>query len=173
MIELRPASCADLGALWETRTRAVAHSCAAHYTGAVLNAWLTAAMPDSLRELVSKGGAIAAEEAGRMLGYAVLDADSGEVTAVFVEPAAQGRGIGSMLLDAVQDAARAAGVKRLFLSASLNGVPFYGRAGFVALREELYPHRSGVGIPSVYMEKCLDPLSQRPAAPGASTSPGS
>ena len=156
MIELWPASCDDLAALWEIRTRAVAHGCASHYTDAVLAAWLDAPAPDSLRELVANGGGTVAEEAGRMLGYAVLDAAAGEVTAVFVEPAEQGRGIGLMLLDALQEAARAAGIDRLFLSASLNAVPFYERAGFIALREELYPHRSGIGIPSVYMEKGLD-----------------
>ncbi|MDB5790534.1 MAG: family N-acetyltransferase [Massilia sp.] len=34
-------------------------------------------------------------------------------------------------------------------------LPFYERAGFIALREDLYPHRSGIGIPSVFMEKFL------------------
>ena len=155
MIELRPASCDELGALWEIRTRAVAHSCAAHYSEAVLAAWLTAPAPDSLRELVANGGGMVAQEAGRLLAYAVLDTATGEVTAVFVDPAAQGRGIGSMLLDALQGAAATSGIKHLFLSASLNAVPFYERAGFIALREELYPHRSGIGIPCVYMEKAL------------------
>ena len=156
MIELRPASCDELDALWEIRTRAVTHGCAAHYSAAVLAAWLTAPAPDALRELIANGGGMVAQEEGRLLGYAVLDAASGEVTALFVDPGGQGRGIGSMLLEAMQDAARAAGIGRLFLSASLNAVPFYQRAGFIALREELYPHRSGLGIPSVFMEKVLD-----------------
>jgi hypothetical protein len=34
-------------------------------------------------------------------------------------------------------------------------VPFYERAGFVSLREELYPHRCGVDLESVFMEKLL------------------
>jgi GNAT superfamily N-acetyltransferase len=77
------------------------------------------------------------------------------VEAAFVDPLQQGRGIGRVLLDALEANARAAGIERLFLSASLNAVPFYERAGFVALREELYPHRSGIGIPSVFMEKVI------------------
>ena len=59
-------------------------------------------------------------------------------------------------MKSLEDAARAAGRERLFLSASLNAVPCYRRAGFIAVREEMYPHRSGVGIPSVFMEKWLD-----------------
>lgn len=131
----------------------MAQGCAAHYPEAVLAVWLATPAPDSLPRLIAGGGAIVAEEAGRMLGYAVLDAASGEVDAVFVEPDQHGRGIGAMLMQALERMALAAGCRTLFLSASLNAVPFYRRAGFRAVREELYPHRSGIAIASVYMEK--------------------
>jgi GNAT superfamily N-acetyltransferase len=155
MFVLRPAYPEEIPLLWALRTRAVAHACAAHYSAAVLAAWLSSPPPASLHQLVAQGGGIVAEDDGRLLGYGVLNAASGEVEAVFVEPAQHGRGIGALLLKAVEDAARAAACGRLFLSASLNAVPFYGCAGFIAVREEMYPHRSGIGIPSVLMEKLL------------------
>ncbi|KQQ91694.1 GNAT family N-acetyltransferase [Massilia sp. Leaf139] len=164
MIALRPASLEDLTPCWALRTRAVAYACAAHYDADVLAAWLAAPLPERVRELVARGGGIVAEKAGRMLGYAVLDAVSGEVDAVFVEPADHGRGIGALLMEALDAAARAAGCERLFLSASLNAVPFYERAGFVAIREEMYPHRSGVDIPSVFMQKRLDATPALPVS---------
>jgi GNAT superfamily N-acetyltransferase len=156
MIALRPACPEDLPLLWDLRTRAVDHACAAHYSEAVLAAWLASPAPVSLHRLVAQGGGIVAEEDGRLLGYGVVNAASGEVDALFVEPAQQGRGTGALLMKAVENAARAAGCERLFLSASLNAVPFYQRAGFTAVREELYPHRSGIGIASVFMEKRLE-----------------
>jgi putative acetyltransferase len=156
VIELRPAVPNDLQPLWALRTRAVAYACAAHYSEEVMSVWLASPPPVALLDLLARGGGLVAEEQGRLLGYAVLDAAAGEVEAVFVEPAQQGRGIGALLLRALEDAARAAGHERLYLSASLNAVPFYARAGFVAVREELYPHRSGIGIPSVFMEKWLE-----------------
>lgn len=155
MIALRPARPDELPLLWELRTRAVAHACAAHYGADVLAAWLASPPGASLHTLIDQGGALLAEEDGRLLGYAALDTASGEVEAVFVEPDRHGQGIGALLMHAVLDAARAAGCTRLFLSASLNAVPFYERAGFAAVREELYPHRSGIGIPSVFMEMRL------------------
>ena len=155
MIALRPAHTGELALLWTLRTRTVAAACAGHYSASVLAAWLAAPAPDSLQRLLAQGGGLVAEEAGQVLGYAVLDAGAGEVDAVFVEPAQHGRGIGALLLGAVEDAARAAGRDRLFLSASLNAVSLYQRAGFVAVCEEMYPHRSGVEIPSVFMEKWL------------------
>ena len=155
MITLRPAVGDDIEALWTLRTRAVAHACAGHYSEDVLAVWLASQVPDSMPGLFADGGGIVAIEDGRMLGYAVWNAASGEVDGLFVEPAQHGRGIGGMLMQAVEQAARSAGSERLLLSASLNAVPFYQRAGFVAVREEMYPHRSGIGMPSVYMEKLL------------------
>ena len=151
----RHATRADLADMWALRTRAVRASCASHYPPEIIDTWCASPAPDTLPALVDAGGALVTEEGGCMLGYAILDLDSGEVDAVFVEPAQQGRGIALRLLAALEAMAQERGVKRLYLSASLNAAPFYARAGFVALREELYPHRSGVGLRSVFMEKLL------------------
>ena len=151
----RPATEADLADLWELRTRAVRSSCASHYPAEVIDTWCASPAPESLPRLVAAGGALVAQENGRMLGYAILDLDSGEIDAVFVDPGQQGRGVARRLLAALETMAVARGIGRLFLSASLNAVPFYQRAGFISLREEVYPHRSGIGLRSVFMEKLL------------------
>ena len=155
MIALRRATIDDMAALWQLRTRAVEHGCAGHYAPEVLAAWLATPAPVSLGRHIEHGGGLVAVEDDAIVGYAVLDRLSGEVDAVFVAPSVHGRGIGRALLDALEANARMAGLERLFLSASLNAVPFYRASGFVAVREELYAHRSGIGIPSVFMEKTL------------------
>lgn len=155
MSSRRLATQADLPTLWELRTRAVRHGCAAHYPAAVVDAWCAVPAPASLPILVQAGGAVVAEEEGRIVGYAVLNLDSGEINAAFVEPGHQRRGIALQLLQQLESMAQARGLPRLFLSASLNAVPFYERAGFLALREELYPHRCGFDLASVFMEKPL------------------
>ncbi|MET0981537.1 MAG: GNAT family N-acetyltransferase [Telluria sp.] len=155
MITLRQARLEDIALLWELRTRAIAHGCPAHYAPDVLAAWLASPPPASLARRIEHGGGLVAVDDGTIVAYAVLDRLTGEVDAAFVDPAWQDRGIGRVLLDTLEANARAGGLERLYLSASLNALPFYARAGFVALREELYPHRSGIGIPSVFMEKVL------------------
>ncbi len=163
----RPATPADLAGLWTLRTRAVRASCASHYPPEVLEPWCASPAPESLPGLVAAGGALVAEENGGMLGYAILNLDSGEVDAVFVEPGQQGRGIALRLLAALEAMAIGRGLTRLFLSASLNAVPFYERAGFSPLREEEYPHRSGIRLRSVFMEKPL-PCGQHGPGQGGS-----
>jgi len=155
MLTRRPATEADLAQLWELRTRALRAGCAAHYPPAVIDTWCASAPPASLPLLVRAGGARVAEEEGNVVGYAILDLNTGEVEAAFVAPAHQGRGIARQLLGELETMAQERGLARLFLSASLNAVPAYERAGFRQVRAELYPHRSGIDIPSVFMEKML------------------
>lgn len=153
----RAATAVDLAALWALRTRAVRGSCAAHYPATVIETWCASAPPASLPVLVNLGSALVAEEDGALAGFAVLDLARGEVDAVFVDPAHQGRGIALDLLRRLDVLAQGRGVQRLFLSASLNAVAFYERAGFTRVRDEVYAHRSGIGIASVFMEKMLLP----------------
>lgn len=151
----RPATQADLSTLWELRTRAVRAGCSDHYPAAVIDIWCAAPAPASLPLLVQAGGAVVAEESGRIVGYAVLNLDTGEINAAFVEPSQQRRGIALQLLLQLESMARERDLARLFLSASINAVPFYERAGFLSVREELYRHRCGIDLESVFMEKQL------------------
>ncbi|MGX9216991.1 GNAT family N-acetyltransferase [Massilia varians] len=151
----RRAGPADLHALWELRTRAIRATCADHYPGDIIEAWCAAPPPPKLQALLEAGGALLEEEDGQVLGYAILSLETGELDAAFVDPVQQGRGIARRLLAALDAMAMAHGLRRLFLSSSLNAVPVYERAGYVALRREIYPHRSGIQLESVYMEKTL------------------
>ena len=151
----RRAGLADLHELWDLRTRAIRATCAAHYPAEIIDTWCAAPPPDKLPGLLEAGCALVEEEDGNMLGYAILDLETGELDAAFVDPAHQRRGIARRLLAALDAMAIQHGLRRLFLSSSLNAVPVYERAGYVAVRCEIYPHRSGLQLESVYMEKVL------------------
>lgn len=154
-VTLRPALPSDSDALWALRTVAVRVSCATHYAPEQIAAWTASPVPASYAAMLESGGGIVALQDEAIAGYAMLDADKQEVDAVFVDPARAGLGIGKRLLAALEQLARQRGMARLRLSASLNAVPFYRAAGFVALREEAYVHPSGVNLASVAMEKAL------------------
>ena len=156
----RSATLADVPRMWDIRTAAVRLTCASHYPADVIETLCATPPPATMPDLIETGGAVVAEADGRMLGYAALDLGTGGVDAVFVDPAAQRGGIARGLMATLEAAAVARGIVRLFVSASLNAVPFYERAGFVRMRDEIYAHRSGIGIAAVFMEKHL----HRPAA---------
>lgn len=154
-ITLRPALPVDSDALWALRTVAVRVSCATHYAPEQIAVWTAAPVPPAYAAMLAAGGGIVAMQDDAITGYAMLDANKQEVDAVFVDPACAGLGIGKRLLAALELLARQRGIVRLHLSASLNAVPFYAAAGFVALREEAYAHPSGISLASVAMEKAL------------------
>lgn len=155
MPTLRQASVDDIPAMWALRTRAVRAGCVSHYAPEVIDAWCAAPLPERMPSLIEAGGGLLTEVAGEIVAYAILDVANGEVDALFVEPAHQGRGLARQLMTALEAMATQRHIERLFLSASLNAVPFYRAAGFQVIREELYPHRSGLLLASRYMEKHL------------------
>lgn len=59
--------------------------------------------------------------------------DAGKIRAFFVHPAWARCGIGSLILEACENAARSAGFTRLEMGATLTGVPFYRIKGYTEL----------------------------------------
>ncbi|MEU8663891.1 GNAT family N-acetyltransferase [Actinoplanes philippinensis] len=76
------------------------------------------------------------EEDGRVLGAAgggMTDPATGELSLIYLESAAQGRGLGTLLLDRVTEQIRAAGGAEMWVSVFLGdsgGIGFYRARGF-------------------------------------------
>lgn len=155
MIELKTGAIPDIPLLWSLRTRAVRKVCASHYSPEQIEVWSESPPPESYLRLLATGCALIAEEDGKVLGYGILDRQSGEVIALFVEPAHLGRGLGKQLMAGLQAIAEEEHFTRLYLYSSLNAADFYRAMGFVAIRDEAYEHPSGITLRSLYMERVL------------------
>jgi GNAT superfamily N-acetyltransferase len=81
--------------------------------------------------------------------------DAAKIRAFFVHPAWARRGIGSMILEACESAARAAGFTRFEMGATLTGVPLYQAHGYLAVENLEVPLSNGEALPIVRMEKRL------------------
>ncbi|MGA7291064.1 MAG: GNAT family N-acetyltransferase [Terriglobales bacterium] len=79
--------------------------------------------------------------------------DAAKIRAFFVHPAWARRGIGGMILEACEEAARAAGFRRLEMGATLTGVPFYRAKGYVEMERTEVPLKNGLILPIVRMGK--------------------
>jgi GNAT superfamily N-acetyltransferase len=79
--------------------------------------------------------------------------DAAKIRAFFVHPAWARRGIGSLILDACERAAIAAGFTRLEMGATLTGIPFYRARGYREGERVNVALPNGKSLPIVRMEK--------------------
>jgi GNAT superfamily N-acetyltransferase len=79
--------------------------------------------------------------------------DAAKIRAFFIHPKWARRGIGSMILEACEAAAKAAGFTRYEMGATLTGAKLFGVKGYVAVRRIEIPLVNGERLPVIHMEK--------------------
>ena len=79
--------------------------------------------------------------------------DAAKVRAIFVHPAFARRGLGSLILSTVEDAARSAGFRCFEMGSTLTGVPLYRLRGYVEVERIAVPLGNGETLPVVKMVK--------------------
>jgi ribosomal protein S18 acetylase RimI-like enzyme len=90
------------------------------------------------RELIATGAVRVFDQGGTVAGYASIRDD--ELTSLYVDPAAQGAGVGSRLLADAQERIEAAGHARAWLyvyADNAQGCAFYERHGWTAVGDLL------------------------------------
>jgi GNAT superfamily N-acetyltransferase len=80
--------------------------------------------------------------------------DAARVRAMYTHPRHVRRGVGRLILQLCEEAARAEGFRRAELVATLAGEPLYRACGFVP-GEHLVDGRGGAGVPLLRMSKQL------------------
>src|SRR5216684_2460988 len=79
--------------------------------------------------------------------------DAAKIRAFFIHPDWARRGVGSMILQACEDAARSAGFTRYEMGATLTGAKLFGAKGYVAVKPISIPLSNGESLPVLHMEK--------------------
>lgn len=131
------------------------------YTPEEIQAWAVPKDKASYQESIRDKEFFVAEDGEVIVGFGVLNSQTAEVEAVYVNPNAPRRGIGRKILARLEERARLLGLTMLRLNASLNAVPFYQKAGFVAQERSKYRLFSGVEIACVPMFKAIDTSSEK------------
>ncbi len=79
--------------------------------------------------------------------------DAAKIRAFFVHPKWARRGIGGLILEACESAAREAGFTRLEMGATLSGVAFYRAKGYAEIERQNAPLSNGETLEIVRMAK--------------------
>lgn len=105
----------------------------------------------------SKRESLFGSDAARAKEDALLDPSRhpARVRAFFVQPEFARRGLARAILEACEDAIRAAGFRRIELGATLPGVPFYRAFDYQESERLEVPLTNGLSLPIVRMTKNL------------------
>jgi GNAT superfamily N-acetyltransferase len=79
--------------------------------------------------------------------------DAAKIRAFFIHPDWARQGIGTLLLDACESAARAAGFTRFEMGATLTGVKLFQQRGYVAMERLNVPLEGDITLPVIHMVK--------------------
>ena len=86
--------------------------------------------------------------------------DAAKIRAFFIHPAWARQGIGTLILDACENAARAAGFTRFEMGATLTGVKLFSVKGYAPIKRMDVPLDNGEVLPIVQMEKRDPPATE-------------
>lgn len=79
--------------------------------------------------------------------------DAAKIRAFFIHPDWARRGIGTVLLEACENAAKAAGFHRFEMGATLTGAKLFRARGYVPVKNLAVPLLNGESLPIIHMEK--------------------
>src|SRR5215472_4875839 len=79
--------------------------------------------------------------------------DAAKIRAFFIHPDWARQGVGSKILQACEDAARAAGFNRYEMGATLTGAKLFGAKGYLPVKPISVPLNNGETLPVIHMEK--------------------
>ncbi|HWZ96892.1 MAG TPA: GNAT family N-acetyltransferase [Candidatus Dormibacteraeota bacterium] len=83
--------------------------------------------------------------------------DAAKIRAFFVHPDWARRGLGTLLLETCESAAKSAGFTRFEMGSTLTGVPLYKLHGYEVVEPIAVPLRNGESLPVIRMAKSLAP----------------
>lgn len=120
----------DISAILEAYRAAVGAVMTADYEPSILKEWASRTTEEFAAQNQARQRYVA-EFDGKIVGYAGLDFNKAVLTECYVLPEFSGKGVGTALVQTVEEAAREADLMSLSVLASLNAVNFYRKSGFV------------------------------------------
>jgi len=97
--------------------------------------------------------------------------DAAKIRAFFIHPAWARRGVGTLMLEACESAAREAGFTRYEMGATLTGAKLFATKGYVPLRRIELSLAGGEVLPVIHMEKShtkkthMEKVESKPSTP--------
>jgi ribosomal protein S18 acetylase RimI-like enzyme len=141
---VRRATDADKKSIWQVQTSAIRELCGTHYAHKDILQWSNLLSPKSHGQALHN-----------IVGYGQLNLQHEAIEAIYVSPTCVRLGVGTILLERLEEAAREIGINSLHVCSTLNAVGFYERNGYQAKGKTVYRLPPHIDLPCVRMDKRL------------------
>jgi N-acetylglutamate synthase-like GNAT family acetyltransferase len=152
--QVRLATEQDWEPIIQARTASINTVCLEH-TPTEIAAWIVKGQRQDQRSGAERPLVLVAEQSGDLIGFSQIDLMSGLIHALYVHPDQIGQDVGRSLLLVMQDHARATGLRRITVEATLSSVAFFQARGFLPVRTGSKALADGTTLQCVEMEKPL------------------
>ena len=155
-MKIRKASKADRKNISNLHIASIKKLCRNHYTHEQLNAWTSVLTPSVYDQALKEKVVLVAYDSQQdLLGLGILDIENSEISAIYINPDAAGKGIGTKLLNELEMTAKKSKFFRITVHSTLNAKSFYMNHGYID--QELTLHRllNGTKLECVRMVKDL------------------
>ena len=153
-MKIRKAKAEEAQALLELHARSVRGTCADDYTPQQIQRWLSRQKLSRYVERIRQDGIfICVNDVGKIVG--LCSRKGGDIHGLYVDAQAQGRGVGSILLAHMENAARNEGIAELTATSTITALPFYLRHGYEALETTKWPSDEQDALDAVQIRKDL------------------
>ncbi|MBI4978652.1 MAG: GNAT family N-acetyltransferase [Spirochaetes bacterium] len=153
MLSIRKANHNDIPGIRKIHRACVKTLCKTRYTRDEIRAWLDSLTYEFYDRTYREGYFAVAHERGIVRGFGAASNDRRFITALYVIPPYNGRGIGARLLKRLETVIARAGVKTITVNASLNAVSFYANHGYRTERRYDLQLPDGTPLPYIRMKK--------------------
>ena len=127
-----------------------------HYSKSQIEAWVSQyPPPEVFATWRARRKMLVARKSEKLVGFGQIQFDRKEIVGVHVAPAVARCGIGTMLVDSLENEAVTADLTEIVVQASMNAVDFYEACGYRPVREIGFEFSNGVKSNALYMEKQL------------------
>ena len=158
-VTVRPLRDDEIGLYLAIHERAIRGLAGSHYSQEDIEGWVVPATDENLRRLTLNADGevrLIAELDGEPVGIGALVLEESDLRAVYVSPEGARQGCGSALVQEIERIARAHGLRRLTLHASLNAERFYANLGYGVLERTEVALPNGHRMAVVRMGKDLE-----------------
>lgn len=151
----------DAAAILEIHATAVHQTAAPYYPQEVINSW--ARLPitnDRIARVKQKwienpeNQIVVAKTNNQIVGFGFINMNN-ELQGLYVHPKFGRCGLGTQILNVLEQKARSLGLLYLKVDASINAEPFYSKQGFKVVEYGTHQLASGQEMPCVKMRKVL------------------